>query len=158
MKKNILIIALSMFAQLTFAQKPLVESFKVAKSNSTTAKKQMPPSASADNDNVIFEKAETMPQFPGGPYKLLEYLAAEKKYPQDAISKGIQGRVIVSLVVNKDGSVTDVTAVRPVYPLLDKEAVRVVSSMPKWIPGTINGKAVRVRYYIPVTFRLIENK
>lgn len=110
------------------------------------------------NGGKTFNEPETMPQFPGGPTGLIKYLSEKLVYPKLAEKNGIQGRVITSFVVNKDGSITDVKVVRSVDSLLDKEAVRVVSSMPKWIPGTLNGKAVRVKYHIPVTFRLHNNK
>ena len=105
-----------------------------------------------------FYDHETMPQFPGGPTGLIKYLSERLVYPKLAEKNGIQGRVITSFVVNKDGSITDVKVVKSVDSLLDKEAVRVVSLMPKWIPGTLNGKAVRVKYHIPVTFRLHDKK
>ena len=102
----------------------------------------------------VFEVVEQMPSFPGGDKALLEYLSNNIKYPVVAQENGVQGRVVVSFVVEKDGSITDVKVVRSVDPSLDKEAARVVKSMPRWIPGKQNGSAVRVKYTVPVTFRL----
>ena len=110
-------------------------------------------------DNPIFEVVEHMPEFTGGGMPaLMEYLSKNIKYPEAAMKKGIQGRGIVQFVVEKDGSITNVKILRSVDPELDKEAVRVVSAMPKWKPGTQRGEAVRVRFTVPVMFRLTEDK
>ena len=110
-------------------------------------------------DNPIFEVVEHMPEFTGGGMPaLMEYLSKNIKYPEAAMKKGIQGRGIVQFVVEKDGSITNVKILRGVDPELDKEAVRVVSAMPKWRPGTQRGEAVRVRFTVPVMFRLTEDK
>lgn len=110
-------------------------------------------------DNPIFEVVEHMPEFTGGGMPaLMEYLSKNIKYPEAAMKKGIQGRGIVQFVVEKDGSITNVKILRGVDPELDKEAVRVVSTMPKWKPGTQRGEAVRVRFTVPVMFRLTEDK
>ena len=105
-------------------------------------------------ENKVFEVVEQMPQFPGGNAALMEYLRSNTHYPVVAAENGVQGRVSISFVVEKDGSITDVQVARPVDPSLDKEAARVVKSMPKWQPGKQNGSFVRVRYIVPVTFRL----
>ena len=102
----------------------------------------------------VFEVVEQMPSFPGGEKALLEYLGNNIKYPVVAQENGVQGRVVISFVVEKDGSITDVKVARSVDPSLDKEATRVVKSMPRWIPGRQNGSAVRVKYTVPVAFRL----
>lgn len=110
-------------------------------------------------DNPIFEVVEHMPEFTGGGMPaLMEYLSKNIKYPEAAMKKGIQGRGIVQFVVEKDGSITNVKILRSVDLELDKEAVRVVSAMPKWKPGTQRGEAVRVRFTVPVMFRLTEDK
>ncbi len=115
----------------------------------------MPAPAEEDEvTNEIFTVVEDMPMFPGGESALLSYIGKSVKYPVIAQENGIQGRVIVSFVVEKDGSVADATVVRGVDPSLDKEALRVVNSMPKWTPGKQRGKPVRVKYTLPVTFRL----
>ena len=102
----------------------------------------------------VYDIVEQMPSFPGGPAELMKWLGSHVQYPAIAQENGVQGRVIVAFVVEKDGSVTDVTVVRSVDPSLDKEAARVVRQMPKWIPGKQNGAAVRVKYNVPVTFKL----
>ena len=107
-----------------------------------------------EEETKVFDVVEQMPQFPGGPNALFEYLSKNIKYPVVAEENGIQGRVIVTFVVERDGSITDVKVAKSVDPSLDKEATRVVKSMPHWIPGKQNGSAVRVKYTVPVTFRL----
>ena len=107
-----------------------------------------------EEETKVFDVVEQMPQFPGGPQALFEYLSKNIKYPVVAEENGIQGRVIVTFVVERDGSITDVKVAKSVDPSLDKEAQRVVRSMPHWIPGKQNGAAVRVKYTVPVTFRL----
>lgn len=110
------------------------------------------PPKQEEEQNKIFEVVEQQPQFPGG--SVNGWLADHIKYPVVAAENGIQGRVVVQFVVERDGSVSQVRVVRGVDPSLDKEAQRVISSMPKWIPGKQNGSAVRVKYTVPVTFRL----
>lgn len=105
-------------------------------------------------ENKVFDVVEQMPSFPGGQGALMQYLANNIKYPVVAQENGVQGRVVVSFVVERDGSITDVQVVRSVDPSLDREAQRVVKSMPRWIPGKQNGQAVRVKYNVPVSFRL----
>jgi len=105
-------------------------------------------------EQTIFEVVENMPDFPGGMPALMQYLAKNIKYPTIAQENGTQGRVIVQFVVNKDGTIVDPKVVRSVDPYLDKEAIRVISSMPKWKPGMQRGKPVRVKYTVPVMFRL----
>lgn len=108
-----------------------------------------------EEEEVIFMVVETMPEFPGGQQALFKYLNENVKYPVIAQENGIQGRVICQFVVNKDGAIVDVEVVRSGGdPSLDKEAVRVIKSMPKWNPGKQRGKAVRVKYTVPVNFRL----
>ena len=102
----------------------------------------------------VFDMVEQMPTFPGGQQELMSYLGKNIKYPTIAQENGTQGRVIIQFVVERDGTITDVRVARGVDPYLDKEAVRVVQSMPKWIPGKQNGKAVRVKFTVPVMFRL----
>jgi len=111
------------------------------------------PIAIEEEDNVVFQVVETMPSFPGGDQALFKFLG-NVKYPVIAQENGIQGRVICQFVVNRDGSIVDVEVVRPVDPSLDKEAIRVIKSMPSWSPGKQRGKSVRVKYTLPVNFRL----
>jgi protein TonB len=105
-------------------------------------------------ENKVFDVVEQMPSFPGGMGALMSWLSQNIKYPVIAAENGVQGRVIVQFVVEKDGSITDVKVAKSVDPSLDKEAARVVKSMPHWIPGKQNGSAVRVKYTVPVTFKL----
>jgi protein TonB len=107
-----------------------------------------------EEDNVVFQVVETMPAFPGGDQALFKFLGENVKYPVIAQENGIQGRVICQFVVNRDGSIVDVEVVRPVDPSLDKEAIRVIKSMPNWSPGKQRGKSVRVKYTLPVNFKL----
>ena len=107
-----------------------------------------------ESSQQIFTVVETMPEFPGGQGALLQYLAKSIKYPVIAQENGIQGRVSCSFVVNKDGSIVDAEVIRGVDPSLDKEALRVINSMPKWNPGMQRNKPVRVKYTVPVMFRL----
>ena len=102
----------------------------------------------------VFDVVEKMPEFPGGQQELMNFLMKNIKYPKEATDKGTQGRVVVQFVVNKDGSVVEPTVVKSVSPELDQEALRVVKMMPKWQPGKQNGEVVRVKYTIPVSFRL----
>ncbi len=102
----------------------------------------------------VFMVVEDQPEFPGGTAALLEYLRKNIKYPAICRENNIQGRVIVTFVVNKDGSIVDIEVAKSVNPSLDKEAIRVISQMPKWKPGSQRGKPVRVKYSVPVNFRL----
>ena len=114
----------------------------------------MTSTAQTKKNDMVFDVVEVMPQFPGGQIAMLQYLMKNIKYPEQAVKEGIQGRVTVRFIVEKDGSISDVKPVLSVYPLLNKEAVRVVKSMPKWSPGKHNGKPVRVRFNLPVMFKL----
>lgn len=105
-------------------------------------------------ETKIFTVVEQMPMFPGGYGALMGYLRDNIHYPTVAAENGVQGRVVVGFVVERDGSITDVNILRGVDPSLDREAMRVVKSMPKWTPGKQNGSAVRVKYQVPVSFRL----
>lgn len=107
-----------------------------------------------EEENKVFDIVEQQPLFPGGPAALVKYLSENTKYPVVAQENGVQGRVTVQFVVEKDGSISDVHVLRGVDPSLDKEAVRVVKSMPRWTPGKQNGITVRVNYRVPVLFRL----
>ncbi len=119
---------------------------KVVKTTKTTKK--------ADASNKVYEVCEQMPTFPGGDAALMKYLSENVKYPALAIKAQEQGRVVVSFTVEKDGAISDVKVARSVTPSLDAEAVRVVKAMPKWTPGKQGGQLVRVRYNVPVSFKL----
>ena len=107
-----------------------------------------------EDAHVIFEVVETAPSFPGGMTALNQFLSRNIVYPIIAQENGIQGRVILQFVVNTDGSIVDIVVVRGVDPSLDREAIRVVQSMPRWTPGEQRGRKVRVRFTLPVNFRL----
>lgn len=109
---------------------------------------------STDTSGQVFAIVEKMPQFPGGEKAINEFISKTLQYPVIAQQNGIQGRVVCSFIINQDGSVTDAEVIGGVDPSLDKEALRIVNAMPKWIPGTQRGKAVRVKYTMPVTFTL----
>ena len=102
----------------------------------------------------VFDVVEEMPQYPGGPQALFEFLGQNVRYPKEAAKAGIQGRVIVTFVVEKDGSICESKVVKSVDPSLDAEALRVINAMPNWKPGKQNGKEVRVKYTVPVAFML----
>ena len=106
------------------------------------------------DENGIFQVVEQQPEFPGGMAELMKYLQKNLRYPQICKEQRVQGRVILQFVVNADSTITDVNVVKSVNPHLDEEAVRVVKAMPKWNPGKQRGEPVRVRFTLPVTFRL----
>lgn len=108
----------------------------------------------AEDSDVPFVVVEQMPSFPGGEAALFKYLGDNIKYPVIAQESGIQGRVICQFVVNRDGTIVDIEVVRSVDKSLDAEAIRVISRMPRWTPGKQRGKTVRVKYTLPVNFRL----
>lgn len=107
-----------------------------------------------ESEDQVFLVVETMPEFPGGATAMMKFIADNLKYPASAQDSGIQGRVSVQFVINTDGSVTAVEVIRGIDTALDKEAIRIVKSMPKWKPGMQRGKAVRVKYTMPIVFRL----
>ena len=105
-------------------------------------------------DNTVRDVVEQMPSFPGGTEAMMSYVSRSIKYPTVAEENGIQGLVTVSFVVEKDGSISGAKVIRSVDPSLDKEALRIIRSMPRWTPGKQDGKPVRVKYTIPVRFKL----
>lgn len=106
------------------------------------------------SEEIFGDVVEQMPSFPGGTQALFDYLKENMHYPEDCEETCVQGRVVVSFVVERDGSITESKVVKSVYPSLDEEALRVVNGMPKWFPGKQNGKSVRTKYTIPVSFKL----
>ncbi|MBQ6652575.1 MAG: TonB family protein [Prevotella sp.] len=126
-----------------------------------TLKKEQQPDASnapvaklPQGQDPVYEVCEVLPEFPGGMSEMMKFVQENMKYPQEAHANGVQGRVIVNYIVEKDGSLSNIHVVRSVDPLLDAEALRVVSLMPKWKPGKQDGKPVRVKFTIPITFKL----
>lgn len=112
----------------------------------------------ADETEDVFDVVENMPSFPGNQAAMIKYIADNLRYPAKAEDAGIQGRVIISMIIEKDGSISNPGIMRSVNPDLDAEAIRIISNMPKWSPGTQRGEKVRVRYTVPVMFRLNETK
>lgn len=110
--------------------------------------------AQTKKNKMVYDVVEVMPQYPGGQIAMMKYIMENMKYPEQAVKKGIQGRVTVRFIVEKDGSISNVSPIHPVHPLLDKEAIRVVKSMPKWSPGKQHGKPVRVQLIVPIMFKL----
>lgn len=100
----------------------------------------------------VYDKVDVMPSFPGGHTKMIEFLCENIKYPKEAAERGEQGKVYVGFVVDTDGSITDVSVVRSVSKVLDEAAVEIVKKMPKWTPGKHQGKTVRVKLMLPITF------
>lgn len=133
------------------------EEAKAAELAKTEAKASDATAPADTTKNVVYDVIETMPQFPGGQGVLQKYLAANIKYPASAVKAKKQGRVIVTFVIQKDGSVTKARIVRSVAPELDAEALRIVKAMPNWTPGTQDGKPVNVKYTIPIVFSLQKN-
>ena len=127
--------------------------FRLGNDSSDSKAAEAPREAKVD-ENGVHQVCEEMPEFPGGMAECMKYLSKNINYPEDCKKEGVQGRVIVQFVVDKDGSIKDPTIARGVHPSLDKEALRVLSSMPNWKPGKQKGEAVKVRYTIPVMFRL----
>lgn len=116
--------------------------------------KQLSYNTSQESQEKVYDVVEEMPSFPGGQSALMQYLGNNVQYPFEAQENGVQGRVIISFVVEDDGSISHVKVAISADPALDREAMRVVETMPKWIPGKQNGECVRVRYSVPVVFRL----
>ena len=108
----------------------------------------------AKKNQKVFDIVEQMPEYPGGQAALFEFISKNVKYPEDAVKKKVEGKVFVTFVVDTDGKITDVSLLRKVFPSLDAEAIRVISAMPNWIPGKQKGQVVRVKYTVPIMFRL----
>ena len=102
----------------------------------------------------VYDCVEQMPSFPGGTQKLKEFIEENLRYPKELEESCVQGRVIVRFIVERNGKLSNVKVVKSVHPVLDKEALRIVKLMPRWIPGRQNGITVRVKFYIPIIFRL----
>ena len=120
---------------------------KIYKKNKNVAKGQL-------SEEVSFDEIEQMPSYPGGIYSLMEYLSNNIHYPEECVKQKIEGRVLIEFVVEKDGSITSLIVKQPVHPLLDEEALRVISIMPRWFPATTKDQNIRVKYTVPITFRL----
>ena len=108
----------------------------------------------SQKNQKVFEVVEQMPEYPGGAMAMMEFLQDNMKYPADAEKQKVQGKVMVSFIVETDGSITDVKVMKNVFPSLDAEAIRVVKAMPRWTPGKQKGKVVRVHFSLPIAYRL----
>lgn len=108
----------------------------------------------SQTNQKVFDTVEQMPEYPGSMQAMIEFLQANMKYPEDAAKQKVEGRVMVQFVVETDGSISDVHVAKQVFPSLDAEAIRVVQAMPKWTPGKEKGKVVRVKYNLPIVFRM----
>ena len=102
----------------------------------------------------VFDKVEVMPEYPGGMTAMIDFMIQNVKYPKEAEKQKLEGRTLVSFIVEKDGSLSEIEVLKSSHPLLDNEALRVVGEMPKWKPGQQKGKPVRVRFVLPVSFAL----
>ncbi len=120
----------------------------------TTVLAQKTVASQKDQKEEPFNVVEDMPAFPGGMEAMMAFLIENVKYPADAQKQKVDGRVLVNFVVEKDGSITEIKVLKPGFPSLDAEAIRVVKAMPKWKPGYQRGQAVRVQFTLPITFRL----
>jgi len=144
-------IKYALFAPLAAA---LLLASNISCISSEKQEEMIEPTESRAADGEVFQVVEEMPEFPGGMAECMKFLGKNIKYPAEAIEKGIQGRVIVQMIIEKDGTLTNAKIARGVDPLLDQEALRVVNLSPKWIPGKQRGEAVRVKYTLPVMFKL----
>ena len=120
----------------------------------TTVLAQKTVVSQKDQKEDPFNVVEDMPAFPGGMEAMSQFISSNIKYPADAKKQKVDGRVLVNFVVEKDGSITEVKVIKPAFPSLDAEAIRVVKAMPKWKPGYQNGQAVRVQFTMPINFSL----
>ena len=120
----------------------------------TTVLAQKTVVSQKDQKEEPFDVVEDMPAFPGGMEAMIQFISSNIKYPADAKKQKVDGRVLVNFVVEKDGSITEVKVVKPTFPSLDAEAIRVVKAMPKWKPGYQRGQAVRVQFTMPINFSL----
>lgn len=121
----------------------------IAPIGTDTTQTQIPPS-----DNLIYNMVEESPQYPGGKVAMMQFIKESMKYPEEARKKGFQGRVYVQFVIDAKGNVGETKIVRGVDPLLDAEAIRIITSMPQWKPGKMGGKEVSSWYTVPITFKL----
>ena len=108
----------------------------------------------SQTNQKVYDEVEQMPEYPGGMPAMIEFLQTNINYPEDAVKQKVEGRVMVQFVVETDGSVSDVHVAKQVFPSLDAEAIRVVQAMPKWMPGREKGRVVRVKYNLPIVFRM----
>lgn len=106
------------------------------------------------DENIVYHVVDNMPEFPGGMKALMSFIDNNIQYPAEARKKGMQGRVVIQFIVDENGYIIEPNIVRSVEPSLDEEALRIIKTLPKWKPGTLQGKAVKVKYTVPVAFKL----
>jgi protein TonB len=154
----IIILALAIFSLSASGQKSTATKTEVAPPPPPPPPPPVPQSTDKKAASAMTEGAyqvvDVMPEFPGGDTTLLKYIADSTRYPKDAKTRAIQGKVIVRFMVNANGSVSEVSVLKGVSPSLDQESVRVVKTLPKFTPGKLNGKNVPVWYMIPISFTL----
>lgn len=148
MRKILYTAGLHIFCSVCFAQQANLDSIQ----NYEPIYGTLP----ADSVKYLIKKIDQLPEFPGGQEGMLRYLTANVHYSSKARRKNIQGKVIITFVVDKKGSIVDPQVTRSVGREIDKEAMRVIKDMPQWKPGLINGKPVKVLYHLPVIFKLTE--
>ncbi len=153
MKKHFLLFVLMLPLIALAQQTPAGSPSQQERADEAIPVPPVPEPSSADEEKV-YTLTEVMPEFPGGQEAMFAYLGKNLQYPADAREAKKQGTVYITFVVNKDGRVSEVKVLRGLYPSLDKEAMRVVSRMPNWKPGTQNGKPVRTQFNLPVKFLL----
>ena len=151
MKKELLL--LSFLAGALVAYSADQEQVLPIQEKAIAATEEIAPVENTEEGSVPFVKVEKKAEFPGGHKKLMEYLKGNIKYPEKAMADSISGMVLVKFVVKKDGSVDDIRVIRSVDPLLDKEAIRVVKNMPKWIPAQNAGRDVASYFMLPINFK-----
>ncbi len=134
----------------TFAQQKVEERRDVSPPDDTT----VPPPLEAEKKDIVFTSVEQIPQFPGGEKALFLYISKSLYYPKMARENEVQGKVFVEFIIEKDGSISNIKVLRGIGSGCNEEAMRVLSRMPKWLPGKQNGAAVRVKYIVPVIFKL----
>ena len=139
-----LLFAISALILLVIVIAPVRANAQDKKGKTTQTRKD------STTDDKVYEVCEQMPIFEGGDAALLKYLREYLKYPDKTKDRGVQGRLVIGFIVEKDGSLTDVKVLRPVDIDLDAEVLRLVKGMPKWIPGRHNGQRVRVKYLLPI--------
>ncbi|MDH6356485.1 energy transducer TonB [Parabacteroides sp. PF5-9] len=155
-----LFIGLKSVACICFVSLFVFSACSNKENSAATSESSLPPAedktliVTAAKDDTVFTVCEVMPQFPGGDQELLKFISRNIKYPKSAQENGIQGRVVASMIIEKDGTVSNIEIVRGVEASLDQEAKRVIEIMPKWTPGTQRGNIVRVKYTVPIMFRL----
>lgn len=155
MKKRFLSLTICMMTfAIIHAQQPQSSSMEQSEGIKAASSDKTESEIQQSTDNEVLQVVDEMPEYPGGIGSLMKYLSENIKYPPRALQEGREGRVIIQFVINRDGSVVEAKVRNSVYSDLDEEALRVVNSMPKWKPGKHKGKFVRVKFNLPITFKI----